>query len=70
MRVKAIARGFDGTRIREEGDEFDFPDTVTAVVNGKKVQLEQKPGKWMEVLKPAKGSKSADSQVEGDEKLA
>lgn len=66
MRVKAIARGFDGTRIREEGEEFDFPDTVPAVVNGKKTQLEQKPGKWMEVLKPAKGSKGAESQA-GDE---
>lgn len=34
-RYKALARGFDGRCIREEGDEFEF---------------DGKPGKWMKLL--------------------
>jgi hypothetical protein len=28
MRVRAKARGWDGLAIREEGDEFDMPDST------------------------------------------
>lgn len=46
-KVKAIARGFDGIQIREEGEVFEFSGKL---------------GKWMVVLdkeseKPAKDSK-------------
>lgn len=41
-KVKAVKKGFDGKRIREVGEVFDF---------------EGKPGSWMEVVEEKKPSK-------------
>lgn len=58
VRVKAIARGFDGATIREPGDEFDLE-------LGKDGKLE--PDGWVQEVKPKKGAAPAD---DGGDKLA
>lgn len=47
---KAIERGHDGKRIREEGETFEF---------------DGKPGKWMEKVEPAEPKKKPESKDAG-----
>lgn len=66
MQVKATARGFDGTTIREVGEVFDMPDTTPKKdERGKVVGQIPTTGSWFEPVKAKKGDKAAE-----DEKLA
>lgn len=62
VRVKAIARGFDGATIREPGDEFDLE-------LGKDGKLE--PDGWVQEVKTAQEGKSKKGAAAADDdKLA
>ncbi len=68
IRVVAIGRGFDGTSLREIGEEFTMPESVmTAKVESEKDVTGKETGKkiivppsWFKPLKAGQPATSAD----------
>lgn len=54
VRVKAVARGFDGASIREPGEEFDL-----------ELGKDGKLGTWVQEVKQDAKPKKADKQDDG-----